>query len=253
MESRQTPSPDDILAQLERILASAPFANSHRSQRFLRYVVESSLNHEDHSLKEYTIAVEVFDRHPSYDSSIDATVRVEAGRLRSRLRDYYREADPNDRVVIEIPKGAYHARFTAVNQAASTTSESAIENTKADRHKNLLRRFPISITLAVIGLVVCASLFVAWRFIPQPIPVVDSIAQLTGDPEPKSNLITDGSRVYFNEGLLGSSRIAQVSLEEERSVPMETPLVDPVILGAARDGSALLSVTNSMVTNSGAL
>lgn len=123
MESRQTPPPDEILAQLERILASAPFANSIRSQRFLRYVVESSLKSEEDPLKEYAIAIEVFDRDPSYDPSIDATVRVEAGRLRSRLRDYYRDADPNDRVVIEIPKGAYRASFIALPTPVSPSSE----------------------------------------------------------------------------------------------------------------------------------
>jgi Tol biopolymer transport system component/DNA-binding winged helix-turn-helix (wHTH) protein len=113
-ELRQGPSPDAILAQLERILASPPVANSNRSQRFLRYIVESSLKSEEEPLKEYAIALEVFERDPAYDPSIDATVRVEAGRLRSRLRDYYRGSDPSDRVLIDIPKGAYRATFTSL-------------------------------------------------------------------------------------------------------------------------------------------
>jgi hypothetical protein len=88
MEIKQRPSAEDIRGALERVLASAPFVNSNRSQRFLRYVVESSLNNHGEILKEFAIAVDVFGRNDSYDPSVDAAVRVEAGRLRSRLRDY---------------------------------------------------------------------------------------------------------------------------------------------------------------------
>ena len=112
MESAHTPSAEDIEVELERVLASAPFANSNRSQRFLRYVVESSLNNHDELLKEFAIAVDVFERDISYDPSVDATVRVEAGRLRSRLRDYYSDEGRNDPVVIDVPKGGYRATFT---------------------------------------------------------------------------------------------------------------------------------------------
>src|ERR1700761_7291211 len=93
--------PQEVRAELERILASTPFAGSHRSQRFLRYVVENSLDDAHESLKEYAIAIEVFERDSSYDPSIDATVRVEA----SRLREYYADAGRNDPLVIDMPKG----------------------------------------------------------------------------------------------------------------------------------------------------
>ena len=112
MESKRTPSAEEIQVELESVLSSVPFANSHRSQRFLRYVVESSLKDRDELLKEYAIAVDVFERDSSYDPAIDATVRVEAGRLRSRLRDYYADVGRNDPVVIDVPKGGYRATFT---------------------------------------------------------------------------------------------------------------------------------------------
>ena len=76
MESRYIPSVEAAHAQLERVLTAPAFANSIRSQRFLRYVVEHSLREEDEPLKEYAIAVEAFDRDASYDPSIDATVRM---------------------------------------------------------------------------------------------------------------------------------------------------------------------------------
>src|ERR1700753_1762390 len=105
MASSATPTRPAVLAQLERILASAPFAASHRSERFLRYVVENSLEETHESLKEYAIAIEVFERDPTYDSSIDATVRVEAGRLRSRLREYYAEQGRDDTLITYMPTG----------------------------------------------------------------------------------------------------------------------------------------------------
>jgi TolB-like protein/Tfp pilus assembly protein PilF len=107
-----SPTREEIQAQLARILASTPFGASHRSQRFLRYVVENSCDDAHESLKEYAIAVEVFERDVSYDPSIDATVRVEAGRLRARLREYYACDGQNDPLIIEVPKGGYRATFT---------------------------------------------------------------------------------------------------------------------------------------------
>jgi TolB-like protein len=113
MASSVTPQPQEVRAELERILASPPFAGSHRSQRFLRFVVENSLDDAHESLKEYTIAIEVFERDSSYDPVVDATVRVEAGRLRNRLRDYYIDQGRDDPLIIEMPKGAYRATFSA--------------------------------------------------------------------------------------------------------------------------------------------
>ncbi len=115
-----SPTTEEVRAQLARILASRIFAGSHRSQRFLRYIVEKSFDSDSDALKEYTIAVDVFERHASYDSSIDATVRVEAGRLRSRLHEYYAEAGTHDPVIIDIPKGGYRATFTRRAPAAPT-------------------------------------------------------------------------------------------------------------------------------------
>jgi TolB-like protein/Flp pilus assembly protein TadD len=120
MASQLTPDPQAVRAELERILASAPFAASHRSQRFLTYVVEKSFDPGSDALKEYTIAVDVFERDASYDSSIDATVRVEAGRLRSRLHEYYAEDGKHDPLIIDIPKGGYRAVFTKRPPAATT-------------------------------------------------------------------------------------------------------------------------------------
>ena len=112
--SLQTDSP--VWEQLERILRSRVFAGAHRSRLFLRYVVEHAVAHPSDPLKEYSIALDVFDRAASYDPAVNNTVRVEAGRLRSRLLEYYAGEGSADPLLIEVPKGSYrvliHDRHT---------------------------------------------------------------------------------------------------------------------------------------------
>src|ERR1700728_4868271 len=89
MNNGTEPTAPEIEEELDRILGSKVFSAAQRSQAFLRYVVERSLTDAPPPLKEFSIAMDVFARGDDYDPSIDATVRVEAGRLRSRLRRYH--------------------------------------------------------------------------------------------------------------------------------------------------------------------
>ena len=62
-------------------------------------------------LKEYAVAVAVYDKPSSFDSQSDPIIRVEAGRLRSRLNEYYSSAGLEDEVLIKLPKGSYIPLF----------------------------------------------------------------------------------------------------------------------------------------------
>ena len=95
VDNEVKPSAQEIKEELDRILSSKVFSMAQRSQDFLRYVVERSLTDAPPPLKEFSIAMDVFARSDDYDPAIDATVRVEAGRLRSRLREYY-DREGND-------------------------------------------------------------------------------------------------------------------------------------------------------------
>lgn len=105
------PDPAVVTAELHRILESSAFTTARRSQRLLRYLVEHAVSDPGEHVKEYSVALDVFERDASYDPSVDATVRVEAGRLRSRLRDYYAAEGRADPLIIQIPKGGYSAVF----------------------------------------------------------------------------------------------------------------------------------------------
>ncbi len=97
----------EIRAELARVLDSRVFRAALRSQRLLTYLVEGALAEPPVVAKEYTLALDVFDRTQTYDPSVDATVRVEASRLRTRLREYYDEEGRYDPWLIEVPKGRY--------------------------------------------------------------------------------------------------------------------------------------------------
>lgn len=100
------------LEQLEKVLQSRTLQNSESLKAFLRFVVEKTLDDKDVLLKEYTIATEVFGRNDDYDPRIDSVVRVQAGRLRTKLHEYYTTEGKNDHIIIDLPKGHYHPVFT---------------------------------------------------------------------------------------------------------------------------------------------
>jgi len=105
------PTPESVRAQCEKILASSGFAGSERLSRFLRFVVEQAL--QGNQLKETLVGMEVFGRKPSYDPRLDGVVRVEAVKLRARLKDYYETEGIHDPVRIDLPKGGYVPCFEA--------------------------------------------------------------------------------------------------------------------------------------------
>jgi adenylate cyclase len=98
---------------MDRALSSPLFRKAERQARFLRFVVDAALQSPPTSVKEFDIAIAVYDRRADYDPRTDPIVRVEAARLRARLREYYELTPPED-VRIDIPKGQYVPQFIPV-------------------------------------------------------------------------------------------------------------------------------------------
>jgi Tol biopolymer transport system component len=96
-----------VEAELDRILASPQFANADRLQRFLRYVVNATIEGDTDHLKESVIGVQVFDREIGYDPKLDPVVRVTARRLREKLELFYAVGENPNAMMIQIPKGGY--------------------------------------------------------------------------------------------------------------------------------------------------
>jgi TolB-like protein/tetratricopeptide (TPR) repeat protein len=108
---------------LEKILAHQLFSRSERMVRFLRLTVERSLAGQADELKEYLLGVEVFDRKGSYDPRVDPIVRVEARRLRAKLKAYYEGDGSADAVLIEFVSGGYAPRLTLRNAMRDVARE----------------------------------------------------------------------------------------------------------------------------------
>ena len=111
------PSADAVRCQLGRILASPEFCAARRRAKFLEYIVHRTLAGQEESLKEYTIAVEVFDRGPQFDPKADGVVRTQAGLMRRHLERYYASEGRHDPVLIIVPKGHYVPKFCAQQEA----------------------------------------------------------------------------------------------------------------------------------------
>jgi len=97
--------------QIEKLLSSHALHGSESLCKLLRYLAAHSLEHPGASPKEYQIATEVFGRQQDFDPHVDSMVRVQAGRLRTKLAEYYASEGAEDQTVVELPKGTYGLTF----------------------------------------------------------------------------------------------------------------------------------------------
>jgi len=156
---------NEKLEQLDRLLQSKALHGSENLKAFLRYVVLNAVDHREVFLKEYTIATEVFGRDLNYDSRNDSVVRVQAGRLRSKLLEYYATEGNNDRVIIDLPKGHYTPAFNYSSKEngslpKGTPSDSLI--TGSETRTTASERW-VRVTLVVLSLL-CAALALLAHF-----------------------------------------------------------------------------------------
>ena len=102
---------EQFLGQIERLVGSHALHGSESLCKLLRYLAKHAVEHPGSTLKEYQIATEVFGRPSNFDPQLDSTVRVQAGRLRVKLAEYYASNGAEDTIVVELPKGAYALSF----------------------------------------------------------------------------------------------------------------------------------------------
>ena len=154
------PASEQIRAQLDRILASPGFVTSDRLSRFLRFVVDRSLDGGGDQLKEYVIGREVFDRNEDYDPRLDSIVRVEAGRLRSKIDEYYNGPGRTDDVIIQLRRGSYAPVFEQRQRASATDSPATAQQVPAGVNR-IGSRFRLGI--GVLAAVLVMAAVVLWR------------------------------------------------------------------------------------------
>lgn len=100
-----------LLAEVDRLVTRELLRGSESLCRILRYLAEQAIAHPGVPVKEYQLAIDVFGRPPDFDARFDSTVRVQTGRLRAKLAEYYAGEGQADKVIVEIPRGSYTLTF----------------------------------------------------------------------------------------------------------------------------------------------
>jgi hypothetical protein len=218
---------EQCFQQIDKLINSHSLRGSESLCKLLRYLAEHALDHPGIALKEYQIATEVLGRSGGFDPQNDSTVRVQAGRLRLKLAEYYSHEGPDDSVIVELPKGSYsltfHVRTPGGQLPAGLTLEQE-SNRGEGRGSN--RGWPVAVgvlsVLLVASLIASAVLWsgrsrsqagakepippayqIFWsRFVtaPQPPWVIFSNANFVGRPQ--TNMRYFNASTDSREGIL---------------------------------------------------
>ncbi|MFL6618506.1 MAG: malectin domain-containing carbohydrate-binding protein, partial [Povalibacter sp.] len=200
--------------ELQRVLEL--LGRETRPGRLLAYVGAKYFQGQEGQLTEFTIATEVFGRSPkTFDPTQDAVVRVEAHRLRKKLREIYDKSHDPVTLQISIPAGTYTLKFvpaplpqTSAGRPLTDSADSSSEiGSDAGSRRPLSKR-------AVYALSLISALAVA---------ILVTMTIHRSDPSPKAlpptNIeehsstsaagATDADEVHIMAGYSGSEVIDQ--------------------------------------------
>jgi hypothetical protein len=111
-----------FLEQINRLVASHALHGSESLCKLLRYLAKHAVEHPGSPIKEFQIATEVFGRSADFDPQLDSMVRVQAGRLRSKLAEFYNADGLEDDIIVELPKGTYVLSFHHRNHGSAKSA-----------------------------------------------------------------------------------------------------------------------------------
>jgi len=101
--------------ELRRVLSSESFRSAEALRRLLAYLGDTYVAGTGRNLKEYMIGRDVMGKPDDYDPRVDASVRVQVGKLRQRLERYYSAEAAGSAFQITVPKGHFALAFEAVS------------------------------------------------------------------------------------------------------------------------------------------
>jgi len=148
---------EDVRTELSQVISSKTFTDSPRLQEFMSYVVEETLAGRAGGIKGVTIAREVFHREDADDAQTSNIVRVEAGRLRRRLEDYYSLEGTKNSLRIKIPKGGYVPSFELLADDNKTDASNSSTEAKPDS------RFKYNKSHFGVAFVAVFAVITAWQ------------------------------------------------------------------------------------------
>ena len=226
-----------VRKHLDEVVQGDAFRGSYRSQQFLRYIVEKTLEGNVNSLKERTIGVELFQRSPTYDTGQDAIVRVTASDVRRRLLEHYGRDGYASPFHILLPRGSYipeievqhapagHAKTTApqpIEAGEMPANDGASSLHESHGVRELSRRG----TAVAIGAIACLILLLggeAWRLsIASKLTTALPPWSVILKPGHETEIITSDPNVEELQELIGHS-ISISDYANHRFIPDGTP------------------------------
>jgi hypothetical protein len=210
---------EQCFQQVEKLTKSHILHGSDSLCKLLHYLAEHSLDHPGLALKEYQIATEVLGRPAGFDPQSDSTVRVQIGRLRVKLTEYYAQEDLEDPVLVELPKGSYALTFHLRTPKAAALAVPAVPLEKVPEavptaaSKRVWKIAALLLSAVVVVCLVTIAILIAERgkpqtFTGQPVPAEYQIfwSRFANSPQQPWVIFSNGQFVgrpetgmrYFN-------------------------------------------------------
>lgn len=182
------------MKSLERVLRSDEFASSPNLRKFLSYVVEQTLIGNDADLKAYSIAIDAFGRSEDFDSQIDPVVRVQAGRLRKNLMEYYSGSGATDPIRIEVPRGSYQPTFHRQYNNSSDCDASDIRSLKTPKPNkgNIAATTKYAFATLIAVLLITLFVGIVQYQASNPNTAIPLISVTRGDPTDTISVVIQG-------------------------------------------------------------
>lgn len=196
--------PIEILAQVERLTGSHALRESESLRKFLMYLAKQALNHPGEAIKEYQIATEVLGRQQDFDPQISSLVRVQAGRLRTKLAEYYSTEGANDPILIDFPKGTYALNFRArephstVTGAAGSAHEASAEHSHGRGHETRRENGWKTVSAVLATVLFLALAAAGYLALHRPVQA--------GAPAPLTEVAPEPIRIFWRGFLTGPDK-----------------------------------------------
>lgn len=153
----ERPSLDASRKAVEKVIAWRGLAGSERLRGLIRFLSEESLQGRGDEIRAKTVALDHYGYTIDELADRESVVRVDAGRLRRKLDEYYRSDGSGDPVVIILPKGSYNPQFVyKEEEQASHPNVHHLDWVKR-------RKFWLTTMVAVAIVVFVSSIFLSTR------------------------------------------------------------------------------------------
>ena len=139
-----TNGPPDVAAvqnELARVLSSQTFRRAGRMRGLLDYVVKETL--DGIAITEAKAAFAVFGKNGDFDARIDPEVRIQYGRLRRKLAEYYASEGKDDAVMIDLPARQYGPVFLNNKSESDASSDEPVAS-QADHNLQSIAVLPFA-------------------------------------------------------------------------------------------------------------